>query len=307
MFSLLIKCVIIVEPTIPTYSHSQLGVWNRCHYSWFLNYDQKWATLETKSYFIEGSFGHDLLMTYYKNIPLTSHAACVRMVKQRVAEYHRAAGQEPEKLKIVNTIARVVKGYLEDFAKHEDEKWKFLDAEKYVKVLLKSPKGREFFVEGYIDILAQEIATDRLHIWDHKFVGGTQHFWTEPQLLMDSQTPTYTALLQLCGIPIYGTLINQLNKYEFKNPATEDQLFRRRPIFHSETELKIRLLELGRTVDEIEDCKESGVFKRTINKECSGCFYYDPCLTLMKAPEIPVEHAMQVGFTRKTEKKELFR
>jgi hypothetical protein len=122
---------------------------------------------------------------------------------------------------------------------------------------------------------------------------------------MDSQTPTYVAILQLMGIPIYGALINQLNKYEYKNPAAEEQLYRRGPISHSETELKLRLLELGRTVDEIEDCKETKVYRRNMSKDCSGCFYMDPCLTLMKAPEIPIAHAMEVGFTKKVEKKAL--
>lgn len=291
--------------SIPTYSYSQLGVWDRCHYSWYLNYDQKFSTLETKSYFLEGNMGHDLFMLYYKNIPLTSHDACVTLVKQRVGEYHRAAGSDPDKLRIVTTIARVVKGYLEDYAAYENDKWQFLDAEKYVKVLLKSPKGREFYVEGYIDILARELASGRLYIWDHKFVGKSQSFWTEAMLLMDNQTPTYVALLQLCGIPIYGSIINQINKYDYKTPASEEQLYRRGPIIHSQQELKQRLLELGRSVDEIEDCKESGTYRRSISKDCSSCFYFEPCLNLMKAPEIPIEHAMAVGFTKKTPKRDL--
>lgn len=294
-----------MDTSIPTYSHNQLSTWDRCHYSWYLNYVEKWVTTETKSYFVEGTVGHDLLMAYYKNLPLTDHDSCVKIVKQRVGEYRMAAGQEPEKLSIVSNIARVVKGYLEDFARDEDTKWDFLDAEKHFSVLLKTPKGREFFLEGYIDILAREKASGRLYIWDHKFVGQTSSFWTENMLLMDSQTPTYEASLYFQNIPIYGSIINQLNKYEFKKPAMPDQLYRRKPILHSENELKFRMLELGRTVDEIEDCKESGIFRRSISKECSGCFYMDPCLTLMKAPEIPVEHAMQVGFIKKSEKKAL--
>lgn len=294
-----------VEETIPTYSHSQLGAWNRCHYSWFLNYDQKWQTLETKDYFVEGNIAHDLLMTYYKNITLTDHTACVRLVKQRVAEYHNAAGSDTIKLGMVTKIAKMIKLYVEDYVFDHDSKWDFLDAEKYIKALLQTPNGRQFYLEGYVDLLTREKATGRLFIWDHKTVGNKGKFWNEAQLLMDSQTPTYVAVLQFMGIPIYGALVNQLNKYEYKGPISDEELFRRSPIFHNESELKIRLLELGRTVDEIEDCKESRVFRRNINKECSMCFYQDPCLTKMKAPELPLDQIMSVDFIKKTPKKVL--
>ena len=295
----------MTDSSIPTYSHSQLGTWERCHFSWSLNYIEKYVTIETKSYFVGGSVVHDLLMTYYKNLPLTDHDSCVTLVKQRVGEYHRACGSDPDKLKIVTNMARVVKGYLEDFARDEDAKWDFLDAEKYFKVLLKSPKGRQFYFEGYIDILAREKATGRIYLWDHKTVGQASSFWTENMLLMDSQTPTYEAVLFAQNIPVFGSIINQLNKYSYKTPATEEQLYRRRPIFHSESELRIRLHELGRTVDEIEDAKELGLYRRSLSKDCSGCFYMDPCLTLMKAPELPLEHVMRVDFVKKTEKKAL--
>lgn len=297
--------MILVEQTIPTFSHSQLGTWNRCHFSWYLNYDQKWQTIETKDYFVEGNIAHDLLMTYYKNIPLTGHAECVRLVKQRVAEYARAAGEDTKKYSLVTKIAKIVKLYLEDYVFEYDAAWEMLDAEKYIKAQLKSPKGRDFFIEGYVDILAREKKSGRLYIWDHKTVGSAGHFWNEAMLLMDSQTPTYVAVLRAMGIPIYGSIINQLNKYEYKDPQSDDKYFRRQPIYHTEQELMQRLLELGRTVDEIEDAKESKTFRRNINKECHNCFYQDPCLTLMKAPEIPVSSVMSVNFVQKTPRKAL--
>lgn len=289
---------------IPTYSHSQLGTWNRCHFSWFLNYDQKWQTLETKDYFIEGNIAHDLLMCYYKNIPLTGHKECVTLVKQRVGEYHKAAGQDAHKLGMITKIAKMIKLYLENYVFDYDSEWDFLDAEKHVKALLRTPKGKEFFLEGYVDILARKKSSGQLYIWDHKTVGKLP-WWSEAMLLMDSQTPTYVAVLRYMGIPIHGSVINQLNKYEYKDPQTDDKLFKRESIHHNESELKIRLLELGRTVDEIEDAKESGIFRRNISKDCSGCFYQDPCLTLMKAPEIPIESVMAVDFIKKQPKKVL--
>jgi len=124
-------------------------------------------------------------------------------------------------------------------------------------------------------------------------------------LLMDSQTPTYEAALYFQGIPVYGSIINQLNKHEYKTSTFPEQLYRRATILHSENELKQRMLELGRTVDEIEDAKETGTYRRSISKECSNCFYMEPCLTLMKAPELPLEHVMAVDFVRKSEKKAL--
>lgn len=293
-----------MDTKIPTFSPSQLGTWNRCHFSWYLNYDQKWATTETKSYFIEGNIVHDLLMHYYKNLPLTDHDSCVRIVKQRVGEYLRQAGQDTAKVNLISNMARVTKQYLEDFARVEDTKWEILDAEKHVNILLKTPKGREFYLEGYIDILAREKSTGRIYVWDHKTVGRGR-FWTENQLLLDSQTPTYVAALQAVNVPVYGIIINQINKHEYKDPVMLDQLFRRKPIYPTAQELQGRLLQIGQAVDENIDCRESGIFRKFMSKDCDGCFYLDPCLTNLKAPEIPLDSIMAVEFVKKTERKAL--
>lgn len=289
---------------LPQFSYSQVGVWNRCHFSWFLNYHEKWAPIETKSYFVEGSVGHDLFMIYYKNIALASHRDCISLVKTRVGEYLRAAGSDPDKLKIVSTIARVVKGYLEDFAPAEDRKWDILDAEKEFLIPLKSPKGRTFNLEGKIDILARDKSTGRIYVWDHKFIGRGR-FYSQSQLVMDNQTPTYIAALQLMGIPVFGAIMNQLNKHDYKEPATEEQLYRRASIYHTESELKMRLYELGQLVDELEDCKETGIYRRSLGRDCADCFFQDPCVLLMKAPEITVDQAMGTDFIKKQAKRAL--
>jgi hypothetical protein len=243
-------------------------------------------------------------MFYYKNIPLTGHAECVRLVKQRVGEYQRSAGSDEQKLAMVVKVAKMIKMYLEDFVHDYDQQWDILDAEKHIKALLKTPKGREFYLEGYVDLLAREKSTGRLYIWDHKT--HNKNPWTETMLLMDSQTPLYVAVLRYgMGIPIHGSIINQLNKYDYKTPQTVDKYFRRDSIYHNESELKYRMLELGRAVDEIEDAKEERLFRRNISKECSGCFYQDPCLALMKAPELNLDSVMAVDFIKKQPKKVL--
>jgi hypothetical protein len=293
--------------TLPKYSYSQLMTWDRCHYSWYLNYHEGWSPIETKSYFVEGSVGHDLLMVYYKNLPLTDHDSCVKLVKQKVGQYHSAAGDDVDKLKIVTTIARVVKQYLEEFAVIEDQKWDFLDAEKKFEIPLVTPQGRDYILEGVIDILAREKATSRIWLWDHKFVGRGR-FWSEEALLMDSQTPTYIAGLQQMNVPIFGAIMNQLNKHEYSKPQDRvpENLFKRKPIYHTNSELETRLIECGKMVDEVEECKESGNFRRSLKHDCEMCFWQDPCLLLLKTPGSKVEDVMNMGaFTKKAEKKAL--
>jgi hypothetical protein len=271
-----------------------------------LNYHEQWTPVETKSYFVEGNVGHDLLMIYYKNIVMTDHDSCVRLVKQKVAQFHAAAGQDPDKLKIVATMARVVKGYLEDFARHEDQKWEFLDAEKEFEIPLKTPKGREFLLEGRIDIVAKERATNRVWAWDHKFI-GKKPWWSEAQLLMDSQMPTYVAALQSMGVPIFGALVNQCNKYQYAKTQdmVEENLYKRSPIYHTNDELAARLNNFGMMVDELLECNEQGIFRRSLKRDCSDCFWQDPCLMSLKVPDAPVSDFLQVNFTKKAPKRAL--
>lgn len=294
------------ENLIPKFSYSQLQTWDRCHFSWYLNYHEKWATTETKSYFVEGNVGHDLLMIYYKNIGLTDHASCVRLVKQKVSQYHTAAGNEPEKLEIVTKIARVVKRYLEEFANYDTQKWDFLDAEKYFEIPLRTPKGRDYLLEGYIDILAREKSTGRIWLWDHKFVGRSSSFWSEAELTMDSQLPTYVGALHTMNVPIFGAMVNMLNKWKYAKPVDDvpENLFKRKPVMHSDKELLSRLQETGRMVDEILECCESGIFRKSLKKDCKDCFYVDPCLMTVKEPQEPVASFMG-NFVQKTPKKAL--
>lgn len=276
--------------------------WNRCHFSWYLNYDQKWMTTETKSYFIEGNIFHDLVMIYYKNIPLTDHDSCVTLVKQRVGEYRNAAAGDGAKLQLVANMARVTKNYL-DYARYEDKKWQILDAEKHFDILLKTPKGREFYLEGYIDILARELETGRLYVWDHKTYSKTP--WSETMVMMDSQIFSYMAALRLMNVPIFGLIVNLVNKYEYKEPQMEEKLYKRMSAIPTDQELHGKLYAFTEAVDELLDCQESGTYRRHLSKDCSSCFYQEPCLTLLRAPEIPIAAAMEVNFKKKPEKKVL--
>lgn len=297
------------ENLIPKFSYSQLSTWDRCHFSWYLNYHEKWATTETKSYFVEGNVGHDLLMIYYKNIPLTDHASCVRLVKQRVSQYHNAAGSDPEKLEIVTKIARVTKRYLEEFAHSDSLKWEFLDAEKHFEIPLLTPKGRQYLLEGYIDVLAREKATGRIWVWDHKFVGRSSSFWSEDMLIMDSQLPTYVGALQSFNVPVFGAVVNMLNKWKYAKPVDDvpENLFKRKQVMHGDQELQSRIAETGKIVDEILEACEAGEFRRSMSKDCSGCFWMDPCLVSIKSPETPIDDVMKMSgvFVKKQPKKAL--
>ncbi len=292
--------------TIPKFSYSQLSTWDRCHFSWYINYVEEWTPVETKPYFILGNLVHELLMIYYKSLPLTDEFQSLNLVKQKIRQYHQATNGDAEKLEHVTNAARIAKRYIEEFSSIEDRKWEILDAEKHFEIPLKTPKGREFILEGYVDILAKEKATNRLWVWDHKTVGNGK-FWSEAELLMDSQMPTYVAALQQMGIPIFGVLVNQLNKHKYAKPQDDvvEKLFRRKPIYHTGDELITRLHEFGLMVDELLDCKESGIFRRSLKKDCSSCFFQDPCLMSLKIPEAPVSDFLQVDFIKKAPKRAL--
>lgn len=202
----------------------------------------------------------------------------------------------------LHRAARVVHIYLDDVL-HRDQGWKFIDVQKEFNHLFISPKKREFFLNGILDIFAQD-SQGRYWIWDNKTTGGEARFWTDDQLESDPQMPTYVAGLREQGIEVFGCMINQLNTYNYKveSKMVPENLFRRGEVYHTDLAITAHVLELGKCVDDLLDTIDNlcyDVPRRSRRRECDRCQFFEPCLASMKHPEL-AQDILSVNFKQRS-------
>jgi len=259
---------------------------------------------ETKSYLDLGSQVDDYLGIYYKNIQLTSAENCLKLIEQKVAAKYVDAANDPTLLDTLMRAHAITRRYILDYAPYEDAGLKFMEVQKYLEIPCRTKNGIDFILEGYIDLLVQEEKTGDLYIWDHKVTGagkGPGKFWNPIQVLMDSQTPTYQAGLRAMGIPVAGIVINQLNAYKYKEEPPTEKIFMRHTTHRTQAELDNILRELSYAVDEMEHLRTTGVYRRSLSKDCDSCWYQEPCLLNMKG--LSMEPLLEANYKKKEPKK----
>jgi hypothetical protein len=258
-------------------SNSQLGQFDRCHFAWHLGYEQGWAAKEVAQPLALGSFVHELLAIYYRNKDNVDPDEFINLASEN---YLMEAGSNLQKLEIVQRGLTIVKRYI-PYAKQQDKHWNVIDVEKRFEIPLVTPMGVEYVLEGIIDLL---YATGNGNLWlvDHKTVGHGK-FWSDIEILMEPQMPTYAAGLRELGMPIFGITYNMLNTYEYKNKIPlPDQVFKRLNTHKTDQELANHLINMGNTVDEMVAVSSGNVRKRSMKRECSYCQFQDPCLAAVK-------------------------
>lgn len=264
------------EPEL-TISHSQLGVWNKCRFAYHLNYVQGWTKKEKAIYFRRGNEIHDIAAKYYNTFPgglgnLNAVKAWVQDALARNVEYE-----------MIDHIQWLMQRYILDYSAYEDRDLKVLEVEKEFTIEYETPKGRLVRIHGFVD-LVKEVA-GKLWLVDHKTAGNAK-FWTENEIQMDSQLPTYMGLLNRHGYDIFGCELNFLNTYEYKkrDEVSPDKLFKRARTYRTEIEVDNILLEFGKACDDIIDNREN--VRRSLSKDCSRCQFFDPCHLSLKGMNI---------------------
>lgn len=279
-------------------SHSQLQTWDRCKFSWHLNYEQGWTQKEKSNALTIGTLVHEFLEIYYANVKLGTVAEAWPAIRTRVNSKMQNPMQSLDDIQCVNTAARLVEKYVHDFAPFQDKGLKIHEVEYHFVIPLISPKGRDFELQGYVDLLLE--MNGKYWIWDHKTANGK--FWTPTECMMDSQMPTYAAALRTQGIDVFGIVINMLNTYQYKkwSEVTPEKLFRREKTYRTPAELDNILVEIGRSYDEMKDFQESGMpARRSLKKDCSFCFFQDPCLMGIKG--VDLNEYMSLNYRKKGE------
>lgn len=262
-------------------SHSQLGQFDRCHYAWHLSHEEGWAPKTQPSYFALGSLVHEFLATYYKNFG-NGTEQILSCLDAQLQQKYSEVGNDADAILMVSHAYNMVKRYM-DYSFLHDGKWNILEVEKHLSVVLTTPNGNEFILEGVLDLL-YTTPNGKLWLVDHKTANGAQNFFNDIEVMMDPQLPTYAlALEKATGMEVFGITYNMLNSYEYKKKAPlPDQLFKRIDTYRSKIEQENHLINLGNMVDEMIEIRSQNRRKKSMRRDCSKCQFQEPCLAEMK-------------------------
>lgn len=282
-----------VDSGVLRLSHSQLAKWDRCRFRWNIQYVEGWKATRTKPYLEIGKLVHRFLQIYYLHLmapdlypPLDlrseSQKAILELQEMRVFDIEKG-------IQSVKVAVFLVDKYIKH-APDFDAEIRILAVEKHFEIPLSTPKGREFLLQGYIDVLFGWRKSDRLGIMDHK---TSTRFITPMAADMDDQQPVYAAALRTLDLPISDIIFNCLNTYEYKkmDEVEPEKLFKRISTYRTDVELDNFLLELGAKVDDLYENRHN--IYRNLKKDCESCEFQEPCLLALKG--IPILDVLESG------------
>ena len=289
------------EPDVPIVSHSQIGSWNHCQLQWHLSYIQGWTDREKKPYLILGQLGHEALAVWYRCLQAgLARDEARELVQTKLNEQVNVwAFKSDDYLPALATMSWLVLKYIDEYTPFADKDIEEIHGvEEHFIIALVSPKGRKYYLQGYVDLRA--VVRGVMRIWDHKFA---QQFWYPLEVQMDSQQPFYAAAWTFgSDTPVHGTDINQLKTYNYvnKDKVQADTVFRRDSEYHTKQKLNNVLIEVGRAVDdmlEFEALKKEP--RRFMSRNCSRCWYQQPCYLGLQGHNM--QTLLEIDFIKKSE------
>lgn len=285
-------------PDLPVVSYHQLLTWDRCRFLWKLKHIDKWDR-SRKGYRMElGTMGHALLFDWYKTGLDHSEEFAATWLKDW-------EGLDGEQIQNINTAVAQFKLYRELFSPQYDKDLTTEFLEHHFEVIMETPQGRKFILQGYIDRGSRD-SRGRLWLEDYKWTG---RFWSPIQLLMDMQLSYYAIAMILLGYDVYGLMITQVNTYPYKAETRAkkkvDELFKRETFHRSQAELQNGAYEVGLMMDEMLQARENpeGTFRRSLRNECDKCDFQEPCLMGLKGVDPQGFMAMSNGFQKRVSRK----
>lgn len=274
-----------------TISHSQLGTWNKCRFAYNLSYVQNWTKKDSAIYFVRGGEIHTILADYYSSV---KEGTIALGDPAPVKTWIQSALSRDVDYELVDQIGWLLQRYILDYSVYEDRDVEIVEVEKELTIDLETPKGRTVTLHGFIDLLKK--VNGKYWLVDHKSAGNAS-FWSEDEIQMDSQLPTYQALLNRHGYDIFGCEFNFLNTYAYKKreEVSTEKLFKRARTYRTQAETDNILNEFALACDDIIDNRSN--IRRSLTKDCARCVFFDPCHLSLKG--MNVEELMPAGFKQK--------
>ena len=264
-------------------SYNQAGAWSRCQYKWKLSYIDKWVPKGKSPGLALGGMVDEMLNLHY------SGGSWLEIMELAKTFFDRPGAD----VTLISRAIALMDKYVHDWARVKDTKWKILEVQKYIDVPFETPEGNVFMLEGYLDLLIE--INSKIWLVETKTYGGGQWGWSDKELQMEAQSPTYIAGLRKMGIDVYGVIYNLMNTYDYKNPAETEKYFQREKIYKTPAEIDNIVLQLGATVDEIINHK--GLYRKNMTRDCKFCPFQEPCLYDIKG--IDNTHFLEMIFQKK--------
>lgn len=273
---------------VPILSYSQLQVIDRCDFLWYVKYGLKLNSKQKKERLDIGSFGHLLLQDLFLKIS-------EGMTQQEWVEHRLGAMvmgitdtlNFEDQVQSLFTAMKVVRRYCTSdvLSGHHP-----VGVEQHFFVLVTTQQGHRLVLQGYVDLITVD-PRGRVWVWDHKL---PQKLWSPLKVKMAYQLPLYEILLRADGMAVHGTIVNQLNSYDYKNPEKEPdaKLFRRDEIVWTPIQLQNIWSEFLALVDDAFELIEGRrPARRSIRDDCVGCDIAYGCSASLMGEDI--REAMQ--------------
>lgn len=254
-------------------SHSQAETWDRCGFKWHISYELGYAPIERSRGLELGGMIHELFAIWYE----TRDESLVDAQVQKWVEEYTSGISNGHSLPSVASAVWLFKKYIHEYPDNPDRYWKILAVEKHFAILLTSPAGHLYILQGYIDLIIE--IDGKIWIVDHK---SGQKFWNDGEAMMDSQLPLYAAALRHQGLEVFGIIINLIGTYPYKDKTKvkNEQVFKTIQMYRSPSELDAVLNNTGLIVDEIIERRNP--LRRSLKKDCDKCWAQEACLMSMK-------------------------
>jgi len=256
-----------------TISYSQVSQWHRCKKSWEYAYKEGLRSKTSPDYLRLGSYVHLLLEIYYNHMRYDFPPDQTRELLANFAMEKLTVDLPVDQLGVVSSALRLVLRYIDDVAPLFDAGARVLGVEYHFVKELTTPKGRKFFLQGYIDLILE--IEGRIWIIDHKTTGNK--IWSITELQMDGQLTTYAA-----AIPnVFGVGVNFFNTYDYKDwwATPYEKLYKRLTTNRSKAEQEAVLHNFRLIVDEMIDTVE---YPLSLTKDCARCPFNELCLMTLK-------------------------
>jgi hypothetical protein len=263
----------------PIFSYSQFQDWDRCEELWNYSYARNWFKKSKGDALNLGTEIHLALKEWYDGA-IARVPKDVRKEKmiQYFADRINAHSDNMQMLGLLNKAMRLTMRYVEEFAPVEDKGHRILKTEYHFTVAFSTIRGRNFILQGYIDVLSEYY--EKLWAWDHKSM--VSNFWTPVQVMMEPQTPLYIAALREQGEKVHGAIINMFNTYDYAKPenATTEKLFSREKAYRSDQEIDTFVADMKLMADRLFDNYKTPL--RSKRLDCKNCSFQEPCLLRIK-------------------------
>jgi len=176
---------------------------------------------------------------------------------------------------IVSRCIQMMTRYIREHSPGVDVDIEIIESEMHFEAPLRTPKGRDFILEGYVDLLYS--IGGQIRVRDHKTTGKPNNFRKQGVTEYDQQQPTYIGGLRTVGIPVFRGEVNELITYPYKNYMQEpiDKLMRVTPTYRTDLQIQAAMDWYGQVVDQMI---EEQVFLRSLDPGCRYCNFREPCL-----------------------------